>query len=151
MIQASAGATFVTKTNKVNNSDNETRQKTLHRRRVETGATAEHPGQGATLFQFDVLQPGDQRGHDAFVPGANQRNRSSLSRGRRRRGSYSRAAWLSAVVAGSGIAGSTRPRYLRLRRQRTLGLDRAVARSRTARTQAGLSIAARSCVELFRS
>ena len=105
---------FVFKPNKVNTFDNETRQQTLHRRGVETGATAEHSGQGATLFQHDPLQLGDEWRDDAIVPRSGHKKRSSLTGGRCWRGGDSRAAWLSAVVAGSGIPGPAGPRCVRL-------------------------------------
>src|SRR5690349_16235735 len=108
---------------------------------MEARATPQYAREGAAVLQYDGVQPREQRRHVAVLSRTNEGQRSSLSRSRPRGRRDSRAAWLSAVVARSRVAGSVGPRDLRLQAKRTLGLDCALSRPRLARSQAGLSIA----------
>src|SRR5204862_526009 len=62
-----------------------------------------------------------------------------------------RTSWLSTAAVGARFGRRSRPCHLRLSPARQMGRGRAVARSRPAWAEAGVSIAARGGRELFRS
>src|SRR5215203_4403696 len=118
---------------------------------METRAAAQHAGESAAFFQLTDLQPGVQWRYVAIVSRTIESEASALSRSRGRCGGDSRAAGLSTTPAGSRIAGPARSRDLCLQGEWALGSDRAFTRLRAARPQTGLSLGARSGLELLRS
>src|SRR5207302_1640163 len=107
----------------------------------------------SAISQRAAVQPGAARtGDTAQLSRRRAAWVRALSRGCALRRGHARAARTSAARPQLRVGRSTRSRDLRVSRPTSpLGIDRAVARPRSAWTQAGLRHAARAGDELFRS